>query len=95
MYLTVRTKEMKTRQMAAKFIAKKSMLPQLTMTNEVKKQAIFYALAFMLVWIFPTIARVWQLFTWESDPTKSTIPPILRVLSAFLGAGSIGSIDAW
>jgi len=32
---------------------------------------------------------------WQLDGTKTTIPPILMVLSAFLGSGSIGSIDAW
>lgn len=73
-YQTVRKKELKTRQMAAKFIKEKKMLPKLTMTNTVKRQAMQYAIAFLIVWIFPTIARVWQLVSWNYD-----VPPILMV----------------
>ena len=91
-YQTVREKEMKTRQMAKRFIAKKSMLPKLALTNEVKRASALFAVNFLLVWIFPTIARVWQLKTLGS--TESSIPPILVVLSAFTGAGSIGALDA-
>lgn len=89
MYQTVRKKELKTRQMAAKFIKEKKMLPKLTMTNTVKRQAMGYAIVFLIVWIFPTIARVWQLFSLEYD-----VPPILAVLSAFFGSASIGYFNA-
>lgn len=88
-YQTVRKKELKTRQMAAKFIKEKNMLPKLTMTNTVKRQAMQYAIAFLIVWIFPTIARVWQLVSWNYD-----VPPILMVLSAFFGSSSIGFFNA-
>lgn len=88
-YQTVRKKELKTRQMAAKFIKEKNMLPKLTMTNTVKRQAMQYTIAFLIVWIFPTIARVWQLVSWNYD-----VPPILMVLSAFFGSSSIGFFNA-
>lgn len=88
-YQTVRKKELQTRQMAAKFIKQKKMLPKLTMTNTVKRQAMAYAIVFLIVWIFPTISRVWQLFSWDYY-----VPPILAVLSAFFGSGSIGYFNA-
>lgn len=89
-YQAVYKKELKTRQMAAKFIKEKKMLPKLTMTNTVKRQAMAYAIAFLVVWIFPTIARVWQLFS----SSQYKVPPILEVLSAFFGSGSIGYFNA-
>jgi hypothetical protein len=89
-YRTVYNKELKTRQMAAKFIKEKNLLPKLTMTNTVKRQAMAYAISFLVVWIFPTIARVWQLVSWQYD----NHPPILAVLSAFFGSSSIGYFNA-
>mmetsp|Transcript_18623 Transcript_18623/g.38975 ORF Transcript_18623/g.38975 Transcript_18623/m.38975 type:complete len:429 (-) Transcript_18623:88-1374(-) len=57
---------------------------ELVLTTRVKMQCILYALGFFVVWGFPTIARMIQLF-------GGTIHPILLPLSGFF----VGSQGLW
>ena len=52
-------------------------------SSQVRKQSLRYCGAFLIVWTFPTVARLIQLF-------GGTIPPILGVFAgAFIGAQGI------